>query len=89
MAADYIFEVDIQSVKNPSQRLANGDCCDGRGAIACPNLCEPFYDSFCLRSQGHSHDDTADCFLGSFSGRVDSGVTRLTGTNPWPVSTHV
>ena len=84
--ADFRFEVEITSYSNPSNREADGDCCDDFFG-SCNDNCEPYYDFVCLRQSGHNTADLSTCPLGGVSGEYDTGDTvTISESGAWPVS---
>lgn len=88
MHGDFTFDVRINQYNNPTNKLADGSCCDDPFEPCSFFDCTPVYDTLCLRHSGTSTDDWTTCTLGRNENDVSLLPANISiqSSQPWPVS---
>lgn len=69
------MQFQFHRYENPSNTLANGDCCDN--IFVCISSCDAIFQSVCLRNGGTSHSQADHCIPGTIHnpGSIERGKT--------------
>ena len=58
MGADYTFEAQLESYRNPTRTLSNGNCCDGVAIGVCTDPCVNIF-TFCIQESNATGSNLA------------------------------